>query len=217
MSFDHATTDEFPCVPVLHCGVYYHRVNVRRDPGNRPDQQQCIFSVEVMRDGNCGGVRRQLVLQLFLRRSEFWDRVTAIRTEWKIAAKVLIPPIKPRPPGCFWDLPRPEGLPQVHPALTGPATDEDRRRWAREDPMRETHRWIETLTILHDEIVPTQHLCRLPGPSAPIAASAIADRAALRSAWWRPPRTGNAVTAAAVVLATVVIRGVILALVTRDC
>ena len=107
-----------------------------------------------------GEFRRHLVLQLFLRRGEFWDRVTAIRTEWKITVKVLIPPIKPRPPGCFWDLPRPEGLPQVHPALTGPATDEDRRRWAREDPMRETHRWIETLTILHDEIVPTQHRTR---------------------------------------------------------
>lgn len=107
-----------------------------------------------------GEFRRQLVLQLFLRRGEFWDHVVVIRTAWEITARVRIPPIKPPPPGWFWDLPRPEGLPQVHPALTGSATDEEQRRWAREDPMRETNRWIETLTILHDTIVPTQHRTR---------------------------------------------------------
>lgn len=44
--------------------------------------------------------RRRLVLQLFLRRGEFWDGVAAIRTEWNIAAKIGIPPIKPPPPDC---------------------------------------------------------------------------------------------------------------------
>jgi len=104
--------------------------------------------------------RRRLVLQLFLRRGKFWERAAAIRAEWRIETKIGIPPIKPPPPGTFWDLPRPPGLPLVHPALTGPATEEDRRRWAHEGPMRETNRWLETLTALHDGIVPKQHRAR---------------------------------------------------------
>lgn len=40
-------------------------------------------------------------------------------------------------------------------------------------------------------------VCWLPRLSAPFTASAMSDQAALRYAWWRPPKTGNAVTAAA--------------------
>jgi len=44
---------------------------------------------------------------------------------------------------------------------------------------------------------PVMDLCRLPRLSAPFTASVMSDQPALRYAWWRPPRTGNAVTAAA--------------------
>jgi len=83
-------------------------------------------------------LKRELVLELFLRRGRFWDPVRSLRINWNVSAEAQLPPVDKT---------------RVYlPPWNGPSTSLEPRET--EANLAAIDRWREDLGALHDRFVP---------------------------------------------------------------